>query len=200
LFTKILLIGTLTSSLLLAQNSLPKDATSIGIELNPLTILAIGDDSKDTAFSGAISLFDNINASEIALSVAYEKEYSDLFGINGSSIVAEVMDVSLHYRKFARAKTNGFYYGGFTAYTYLDGQLKNDTRLATVEKFGIGAEIGFRLMKTESDWSVYWGPSFKIGRYFGSDNNVFESNSLGMLLYDKDLFIDIDFFRVGFRF
>ena len=55
-------------------------------------------------------------------------------------------------------------------------------------------------MKTHSNWSFYWGPALRLGTYLGSNNDVFESDSLGMGIYDKDLFVDVDFFRIGFRF
>jgi len=64
----------------------------------------------------------------------------------------------------------------------------------------VGAEIGLRNMKTDTDWSFYWGPSLRIGGYFGSNNDIFYGNNLGFELYDRQFFIDVDFMRIGFRF
>ena len=55
-------------------------------------------------------------------------------------------------------------------------------------------------MKPMSDWSLYWGPALRIGGYFGSNNDVFEKDTVGMEAYDRKLFLDIDFLRLGFRF
>ena len=194
---KIATIGLL-SSLLLAENPSLKNNSSIGLEINPLSLTILGTENSSKGFSGAISHFDNAEAREISFSLAYLKE-DETNSISYES-PSEVLNLSLHYRKFLSNKTRGFYYGGFTSYTYLDGKIKNDHRLATVNKFGLGAEIGLRLMKTHSNWSFYWGPALRLGTYFGSNNDVFEHDSLGMALYDKDLFVDVDFFRVGFRF
>lgn len=195
---KILTTGILCFSLLSAEMP-TKNNSSIGVEINPLSLVSLNSKNRDKGFSGAISHFDNNEAREVALSFVYLKEEEELNPFYYES-PTELMNLSLHYRKFTSKETNGFYYGGFGSFTYLDGKVKNDNRLATVRKFGLGAEIGVRIMETHSDWSFYWGPALRLGTYLGSNNDVFESNSLGMELYDRDLFIDVDFFRVGFRF
>jgi len=147
-----------------------------------------------------VSHFNQEDATELALSFVYAKD-ADIFGdFYSNNYTSKVSTLSLHYRKFVGNRTKGFYYGGFGSYTYLDGKLKNDNRFATVTKVGLGAEIGLRLMKTDTDWSFYWGPALRMGGYFGSNNDVFYGNNLGFDLYDKQFFIDVDFMRIGFRF
>jgi len=184
---------------------------SWGIEVNPLSLLSLllYDDSEDEygdpendeirGFSGTISYFDNENGVEIAIPMLYiEEKYwgwdedQDHHTYNAN--------ISLNYRKFISNKTKGFHYGGFAIYSHLNGKVKNDTRYAQVDKFGMGAEIGFRLMKPDGDWSIYWGPSFRLGAYLGSDNDLFIEDTIGMKLYDKQFFWDIDFMKIGLRF
>jgi len=199
-FLKILFFILLTLSSLFAEDS--KEKSSWGLEINPVSLLMLGTGSDTKIFSGVVSRFNQDDATEIALSFVYEKDDDGIFGnsyyYDDSS--SKVANLVLHYRKFVKNRTNGFYYGGFGSYTYLDGRLRNDNRLATVKKVGLGAEIGFRIMETDTDWSFYWGPAFRMGGYFGSNNDIFDNNNLGFSLYDRQLFLDIDFMRIGFRF
>ncbi|MCK5854130.1 MAG: hypothetical protein KAG56_02835 [Sulfurovaceae bacterium] len=177
-----------------------KSKSSWGVEINPLSLTILGTGSSIKGFSGVVSHFDNEQGEEIALSLVYLKE-SEAFDYGDNIFTpTKTINTALHYRKFLSNKTKGFYYGGFASYTYLDGELKDDIRLATVEKFGLGGEIGLRLMKTDSDWSLYWGPALRIGGYLGSNNDIFEKDTLGMDIYDKKLFFDVDFMRIGLRF
>ena len=178
-----------------------KEKSSWGVELNPFSFTMLGTGSDTKIFSGVVSHFTQEDATEIALSLVYAKDVDVSLGFYSDNSSSKASNLSLHYRKFVKNRTNGFYYGGFGSYTYLDGKLKNDNRLATLQKVGLGAEIGFRIMKADSDWSFYWGPAFRIGGYFGSNNDIFDNNgNLGFGLYDKQLFLDIDFMRIGFRF
>jgi len=174
--------------------------SSWGVEINPVSLTMLGTGSDTKIFSGVISHFNQNDATEMALSFIYAKDYE----VFGSSYYEEtsskVANLALHYRKFINNRTKGFYYGGFGSYTYLDGELKNDIRLATVNKVGLGAEIGIRVMKTDSTWSLYWGPALRVGGYFGSNNDIFDDNDLAMEIYDRQFFIDVDFMRIGFRF
>lgn len=183
-----------------------EEKSSWGVEINPASITMLGTGSDTKVFSGVVSYFNQENATEIALSFAYAKD-TDIFGdsydddssfYNNPS--SKTANLALHYRQFVGNRTKGFYYGGFGSYTYLDGELKNDNRLATVKKVGLGGEIGLRIMKVDTDWSLYWGPALRIGGYLGSNNNIFDSNDLGFALYDKQFFVDVDFMRIGFRF
>ena len=203
-FLKALLFIFLAFSSLFAEEL--EEKSSWGVEINPTSVLMLGTGSDIKVFSGVVSHFNQEDATEIALSFVYGKD-TDIFGssdyddspsYNNSS--SKVANLALHYRKFVGRRTKGFYYGGFGSYTYLDGELKNDNRLATVKKIGLGAEIGLRIMKVDTDWSLYWGPALRIGGYFGSNNNIFNDDTLGFDLYDKQLFIDVDFMRIGFRF
>ena len=193
IFTFLLLIVTL---------GVTKDNSSWGVEINPasVTMLSTGTDIK--VFSAVVSHFNQKDATELALSFVYAKEYGAIFSglYEPEDTPSKAFNTTLHYRKFIRNKTNGFYYGGFGSYTYLDGPLKKGNQLATVKKVGLGAEIGLRIMKTDTDWSFYWGPALRIGGYLGPNNNVFYSDDLAFDLYDKQLFVDIDFMRIGFRF
>lgn len=197
---KTLTISLICSSILFATEINSKQQTSIGVEINPLSFLSFNK-GNDTIFSGELSYFDNGNATEMALSLAYEKTDTDFIGYS-NYFGSKAMNIALHYRKFVSKRTKGFYYGGFGSYTYLNGKLKDDPQVATVRKLGLGAEIGVRLMKPYSDWSFYWGPALRMGAYLNSSSNngIFDSNSLGMALYDKNVFIDIDFMRIGLRF
>ncbi len=171
---------------------------SWGIEINPLSITMLNTNLENQVFSTVVSYFDNEAGREIALSFLYAKE-DGLFNIYDSPS-SKTTNIALHYRNFVSQRTKGFYYGGFLSYTQLDGELKDDIRLATVKKLGLGAEIGLRIMKPNSDWSFYWGPALRIGGYFGPNNDVFDMNTIGMDLYDNRFFVDVDFMRVGFRF
>jgi len=198
IFFKVLFIIGLISSSLFSEDL--KEKSSWGVELNPLSITMLGTGSDTKVFSGVVSHFNQEDATELALSFVYAKD-ADIFGdFYSNNYTSKVSNLSLHYRKFVGNRTKGFYYGGFGSYTYLDGKLKNDNRFATVTKVGLGAEIGLRLMKTDTDWSFYWGPALRMGGYFGSNNDVFYGNNLGFDLYDKQFFIDVDFMRIGFRF
>ena len=197
-FFKVLLAVGLMFSSLFSEDL--KEKSSWGVELNPLSITMLGTGSDTKVFSGVVSHFNQEDATELALSFVYAKD-ADIFGdFYSNNYTSKVSNLSLHYRKFVGNRTKGFYYGGFGSYTYLDGKLKNDNRFATVTKVGLGAEIGLRLMKTDTDWSFYWGPALRMGGYFGSNNDVFYGNNLGFDLYDKQFFIDVDFMRIGFRF
>ncbi|NEW60891.1 hypothetical protein GSY74_06305 [Sulfurovum sp. bin170] len=186
------------------------DSKSWGIEVNPfglLSLLAYDDDEDEygdaedegRGFSATISYFDNENGVEIAIPIFYMEE--NYWGWHDAHPHQTYhTNISLNYRKFLGNRTKGFYYGGFGVYSHLNGKVKNDTRYAKVDKFGMGAEIGFRIMNPDGDWSVYWGPAFRMGGYFGSDNDLFVEDTLGMTLYDKQFFWDIDFLKIGVRF
>ena len=204
-FFKVFFIICLTLSSVFAEDL--EEKSSWGVEINPasITMLSTGSDIK--VFSGVVSYFNQKDATELALSFAYAKDtgtfgsdnYDNSYVYNDTP--STVANLALHYRKFVGKRTKGFYYGGFGSYTYLDGKLKNDNRLATVTKVGLGAEIGLRIMKTDTDWSLYWGPALRVGGYFGSNNDVFyDDNNLGIETYDRKFFIDVDFMRIGFRF
>lgn len=192
----------LFSFMLYAQTATAEslDKKSWGIEVNPfglVSLLAYKDEDVELGFSGAISYFDNENGVEIVMPILYlQEQYWGWYNEHNTYTT----NISLNYRKFLSNKTKGFHYGGFGVYTHLNGKVKNDTRFAKVDKFGMGAEIGFRTMRTDGDWSIYWGASLRMGAYFGSDNDLFVEDTLGMTLYDKQFFWDIDFAKIGFRF
>lgn len=201
---KLLFFIFLSFSSLFAQNL--EEQSSWGVELNPVSITMLGTGSDIKVFSAVVSYFNQEDATEIALSFVYGKN-TDIFGDSNyddspsyDNFSSKAANLALHYRKFIRNRTQGFYYGGFGSYTYLNGELKNDSRLATVKKVGLGAEIGFRIMDVDTDWSLYFGPALRIGGYFDSNDNIFDDDSLGFELYDKQFFIDVDFMRIGFRF
>jgi len=198
------IILLLFSFLLYAQEPTVENTNkrSWGIEVNPfglVSLLLYDDDSDDeeVGFSGGISYFDNDNGVEIAMPILYLKEsywgwYDEHY--------TYTTNISLNYRKFLNNKTKGFHYGGFGVYTRLKGQLKDNDYFTKVDKFGIGAEIGFRTMHTDGDWSIYWGVSMRVGTYLGSDNDLFVEDTFGMIRYDNQLFWDVDFAKIGFRF
>jgi len=199
---KIILILIYSLTIIYAIEPTPKyiSTKSWGVELNPLSILSLlVQDEEDSSkfFSGTLSYFDNENGVEIAIPIFYiQEEYWGNYRDHNTYNT----NIGIDYRKFLHNKTKGLYYGGFAMYSYLDGKLKNDSRYARVDKLGIGAEVGFRLMNSDSEWSIYWGPSIRLGAYLTPHNNIFQEDTFGMEFYDKRFFVDIDFMKIGLRF
>ncbi|MEA1983953.1 MAG: hypothetical protein U9N39_10450, partial [Campylobacterota bacterium] len=109
------------------------------------------------------------------------------------------LNVDIHLRKYLSSNIEGAYLGVFGRYTYLEGKLKDDYRLANVHKFGIGGEFGFRIMRIGGS-RLYWGMSFGVGKYFGGNNGVFEHNYPAMFMDDRVYFIDIEVLKLGYEF
>lgn len=179
----------------------PKDDVSWGVEINPFSLTMFASDGHTKAFSGAVSRFDQSRGEELALSLTYIKDYDYNSLFNQLEQAETAANLSLNYRKFLHQRTSGFYYGGFASYTYLDGEVDDGTgRLATVGKLGAGLELGVRLMKTTSNWSFYWGPSFRAGIHVGPNSDMMVGETYWTAVYDKKVFVDLDIFRIGFRF
>ncbi len=173
--------------------------SSWGIDFNPFKPLI----SEGNYFSGGLSYFDNKNGIEIGLPINYEKydkTRSD-YGFDSKYNYDEiVLNVDLHVRKFSTDKVSGFFLGMFSRYTYLEGKLENEARLATQHKFGIGIEIGIRIMDI-FDLPLYWGMSVAIGQYFGKSHDIFEDNgSFGLEVDDKETFFDGELLKIGYEF
>lgn len=183
----------LISSTLLSSAS---DKESFGVEVNPLRVLLSMGSWK--SFSGTVSHFDNEHGVEIAFPIYYSKENFDRFnGYETSEIVA---NMDLRYRMYSSDSiTDGSYMGVFGRYTYLDGQAKKSSKLATVQKFGIGGEVGFR-SKRLFNMPLYWGMSLALGAYVVGENDVLDSSGLLSALEDTPVIIDIELLKVGYEF
>ncbi len=192
---KVLLFLFLGSSLSFSETVIPK--TSWGVEFNPFRVLVL--DSDWQSFSGTISHFDNENGIEIAMPILYSKEknryYNDIYEDTETAL-----NIDLHYRKyFSRNRTQGAYLGAFGRYTYLDGKVNYEGKYATVEKFGVGGEIGYRV-KDIFDTPFYWGASLSLGGYIGGDNDIYNSSGLNLGIDDNKLILDIELLKVGYEF
>lgn len=190
------LLSLLSSSWSFAQ-TVGQKTSSWGVEFNPLRLLISESDWQ--SFSGTIAYFDNENGIEIAMPILYSKEKNNDY-YNDTSYTERVLNIDLHYRKyFSGNRTEGAYLGAFGRYTYLDGKVWDHRgQYATVEKFGVGGEVGFRV-KDIFDTSFYWGASLSLGGYIGSDNDIL--NSSGFITFDDNkLILDIELFKVGYEF
>lgn len=167
---------------------------NIGIELNPFRLLISTD--RWLSVSGTVAHFNNNNGVEIAIPFYYSNEsaYDDYISDETR------FNLDIHYRKYLFDKeTDGLYLGAFGRYTYLDGQAQNSSRYVTINKFGLGIEMGFRL-KSES-LPLYWGASLSTGRYLGNSNNKLRRDVLFDAGFDDRAFIfDIELLKVGYAF
>ena len=200
-----LLLGLTT--LIYAENI--SNQKSWGVEINPFRVAISAGGSEWKSFSGTISHFNNQTGVEIAIPILYTKDIStrsDYMGLNGFDDLEDesiAVDIDIHYRQyFSKKRTDGVYMGLFGRYTYLDGKAIKDGKYATVEKFGVGGEIGFRF-KNIYNTPLYWGASFALGAYLGSDNDVFDTTDMGIGAFDIDdnrYIVDLELLKVGYEF
>ena len=197
LFSSLLILSTL----LLAQGEeIPTKKSSWAIEVNPLRLLLLESDWQ--SFSGTISHFDNETGIEIAMPIFYSKEKDDYNYRNDDNYIdtETVLNIDLDYRKyFSGNRTEGGFIGAFGRYTYLDGKVWNKAKYATVNKFGIGGTIGFKV-KDIFNTPFYWGMSLKLGGYVGSDNDIFNSSGIALGIDDNKLILDAEILKVGYEF
>jgi hypothetical protein len=197
---KLYILSFMVSTLLYAETSLESTKmkkSSWGIEFNPFRVLILGSDWQ--SFSGTLTHFDNENGIEIAMPILYSKETNGRY--NSSYEDSEtVLSIDLHYRKyFSGDNTDGTYLGLFGRYTYLDGKVLNKAQYATVEKFGIGGEVGVK-KKRIFDTPFYWGMSLSLGGYIGSDSDMFHASGISFGLDDNKLILDVELLKVGYEF
>ena len=182
--------------LLLNGSSLYADA-EWGVEFNPFRVLVLGSDWQ--SFSGTISHFDNENGIEIAIPILYSKEKNTHY-TDGYEDTETALNIDLHYRKyFSGNRIEGAYLGAFGRYTYLDGKVWDRGQYATVEKFGLGGEIGYRV-KDIFNTPFYWGASLSLGGYIGSNNDIFNSSGFALGIDDNKMIIDVELLKVGYEF
>lgn len=182
--------------LLLNGSSLYADA-EWGVEFNPFRVLVLGSDWQ--SFSGTISHFDNENGIEIAMPILYSKEKNTHY-TDGYEDTETALNIDLHYRKyFSGNRIEGGYLGAFGRYTYLDGKVWDRGQYATVEKFGLGGEIGYRV-KDIFNTPFYWGASLSLGGYIGSNNDIFNSSGFSFGINDNKMIIDVELLKVGYEF
>lgn len=192
---KILFLLFLCNSFTFSETLIQK--TSWGIEVNPLRLLLLSGEWK--SFSGTISHFDNENNIEIAMPIFYSKENNEYY-YSRREDTETVLNIDLRYRKyFSGNRTEGGFLGLFGRYTYLDGKVWSKSKYATVEKFGLGGEIGYKV-KNIFHTPFYWGTSFSLGSYIGSDNNIFNSSGIELGIDDNKLILDIELLKVGYEF
>jgi len=204
--TCLLFLSTLLPAETLGVNA-PKNTensvmekSSWGVELNPFRLLILGSDWQ--SYSGTISHFDNETGIEIAMPIFYSKEKNDYYyGYDNSYEDTEtILTIDLDYRKyFSQSRTEGGFLGLFGRYAYLDGRVLDRGQYATVQKVGIGGEIGYRV-KNIFNTPFYWGTSFKIGGYIGGDNDIFNNSGFSLGLDDNNLILDIELLKVGYEF
>ena len=172
-----------------------------GVEVNPFRLLLLESDWQ--SFSGTISHFDNENGIEISMPIFYSKEKNYYYSSSSSNeheYTETVLNIDIDYRKyFSGNKTEGGYLGLFGRYTYLDGKIWDEAKYATVQKFGLGGEIGVRTKRIFNS-PFYWGASLRIGGYIGGDNDIFNSSGFALGLDDNKLILDIELLKVGYEF
>ena len=197
---KVLFLLLFWSSSWSFAQTVTQKTSSWGVEVNPFRLLILEDDWK--TFSGTISHFDDEDGIEIALPIFYSKEDDNYYNGYTDSYkdTKTVLNIDLHYRKyFSRNRTEGGYLGAFGRYTYLDGRVWDKPKYATVQKFGIGAEIGYRVKRIFNS-PFYWGTSLSLGGYIGSDNDLFNSSDLVFGIDDNKLILDLELLKVGYEF
>ena len=173
-----------------------------GVEFNPFRF-SFAALSGILSFSGGVSYFDADNNTEISIPITYNEYqvdryyYSDSDNYNYDEID---LNIDIHYRKFLTSQVGGVYLGTFARYTYLHAKLTNDRRLATVQKYGLGVEIGYRKMGLFGGSPLYWGISMAVGKYFDDNNDIFEDESLPVYLDDQEYFIDLEILKLGYKF
>ncbi|HHD82470.1 MAG TPA: hypothetical protein ENK82_08080 [Campylobacterales bacterium] len=196
----ILFLCFLLSSTGSFAQTVSSEKSTWGVEVNPFRLFILTNDWQ--SFSGTISHFDNENGVEIAMPIFYSEEKNNYYNgsINAYEDTETVLNIDLDYRKyFSGNQTEGAYLGAFGRYTYLDARVWDRPKYATVQKFGVGGEIGVK-MKNIFNSPFYWGASLKIGGYIGSDNDVFNSSGFALGLDDNKLIVDAELLKVGYEF
>jgi len=205
---RVLSVGLLfLSTALHAEDMINKDGW--GVEINPLRLLISAGGSDWNSFSGTLSHFNNETGVEIAMPILYSKDITTRYnyiGLDATDDLEEksvALDIDIHYRQyFSKNRTKGAYIGAFGRYTYLDGKAIKDGKYATVEKFGVGAEIGFKIKNIFST-PFYWGSSFSLGTYIGNDNDIFQTSDMSVGAFDIDdnkYIVDLELLKVGYEF
>ncbi len=161
-----------------------------GLEINPFRLILINGSWRSA--SGSLSIFDYVNSAEITFPILYSNE-NDF----------KLLTLDVHYRKFIENRVGGLYMSAIGRVASLEGELRaskidnSGENYAKVTKFGLGLGIGYRFLPQYSRW--YWGVGLIAGRYFGSDNDIFDSSSLSAI-DDAPIFIDIELLKIGYRF
>lgn len=174
-----------------------------GVEINPFRLIVLSSSWKSV--SGTFSIFDYVNNAEIAFPILYSSEESDsgYDNLNSAHDNFKLLTVDMQYRKFLYERVGGLYVSGVARVAILDGRLEpskiedDGDNYAKVTKFGVGLGIGYRLLPQYNNW--YWGVGLVVGRYLGSDNNIFDSSSLGAI-DDSSVFVDLELLKIGYKF
>ncbi len=171
----------------------------VGFEINPLSILALGDTTF--YFSTGISIFNPNNNTEIAFPILWTKEDRSInYYQNKRNIVRHYQEsflyVDTRYRKYLRSLEDGIYFDAFMRFCSIKGKLRNEDVIQRTDKLGIGAGVGYRFLPKKSP-NFYYGFSFAIGRYLTENNDIYDDM---FFINDHAYFIDIEFFKFGYLF
>ena len=196
---KVLFISLLGLSSLFGESLSVVKSESWGVEFNPLRLLVFGD--NETSLSGTFSYFDNENSVEIAVPWLYYKDSGRVDWNLQKEYREKSILVDVHYRKYFTPNTEGAYVGAFGRYAHLAGELYVTEEYKTVNKFGLGLEVGFKL-KNIFDSPFYYGASIALGGYLGNENDVFNSHDWfsTLSLDDNRKIIDIELLKIGYEF
>ena len=102
-------------------------------------------------------------------------------------------------------RQNGFYFGIFSRYTYLEGTLESDIfqpkrselSVSSEHKLGTGVNLGFKIFFKK----YYWGMSVFLGKYFIGNNDQFGAVSGPFSHnYDAETIIDMELLKIGYIF
>ncbi len=189
-----------------SNSSKPIVKSSWGIELNPFR-LPYSIVSNGASFSAGINYFNYENNYEISIPFTYNCSTVDRFYYEYGEYTDEKYDyeevdinLDLHFRKFLTSQVGGVYLGMFGRYTFLEGKLKDDHRFAKVHKFGLGLEVGFRVMGLFRGSPIYWGMSLGSGRYFSKHNGIFDVQGISLYMDDRKYFVDVEVLKFGYEF
>jgi len=178
---KIILL-LITPFLLLANDK------NVGLEINPFRLVM--QESDYNSFSGSLSIFLPSQNAELRFPLYWSKETYDNHTETTTTLDAE-------YRYFINGSTlDGMFLGAVARVAKLDNQQDNKS----TTKFGAGVSLGYRYIPENSNW--YWGMSISVIRYISGENHIFGGGGIDTTWIDNDTkgIIDIDFFKVGYRF
>jgi len=180
-------------------SSLNLFSNSFGVEVNLIRYLFTLPESGIDTFSGGFNYFNDDYKFEIAIPITYNKvNYTFAYG-RYNDYPDTSLTTNIHYRKFLFSqKADGLYIGILSRYTHIKGKLKNSFQIASIDRFGMGGEIGFRIRKKESP--LYFGASFSYGRHFDNYGGIFKHDNFIINMDGKKNFWDIEFFKFGYEF
>jgi len=181
---------------------------NIGIEVSILGLATlISKSASEKYFSTTLSYFNNENNTVLSIPISYynNKLDSNNYMYSNSNAITyheKILNIDIQYKKNILYKKNiNLFFGPLLRYTYIDSKVLNSTKYAKLSKYGLGINIGMKFLKKIKGYLFYVGPSISIGKYFGSNSDVeFRSNSMSSTTSNYKKFIDIEIFKIGYRF